>query len=160
MKKILAILAVCILLGGMSTVTAVTIPQMNAVKELEKNAISTSEKLYSPTGEDWSGKFIGAFGELKKVGEEWNFTKWGYLAGVYKGGNKGKFYGNLYDLNETQFGNIGGYFGKSILIGRIKIGCKKAPIVSFLFHNETMFIGRIMSLIGPAPHIIGYHWAC
>jgi hypothetical protein len=31
----------------------------------------------------------------------------------------------------------------------------KLPIVGFLFFNEQYFIGRIMSLFGPAPHIWG-----
>ena len=159
MKKILGILAICVLLGSMSSVAAVNIPQMNIVKtDVMKNLPSTDTTI-SSEGEDWTGEFLGKFGELKKVGEEWEFTEWGYLAGVYKGGNKGKFGGKIFDLEQNELGAIGGYYGKYFLIGRIKIGEQKAPIIGFLFHNETMFIGRIMSFFGPAPHIIGYHQA-
>lgn len=158
MKKILALLTICILLGGMPMVTAVSIPQEKVVNNQVKNRLSAPEP-YAPMEGDWTGEFVGAFGNLKKVDGEWNFTKWGYLAGGYKGGKREKFAGNLYDLNETKFGTIYGYYGHNLLLGKIKIGGKKAPIIGFLLHNENMFIGRIMSFLGPAPHIIGYHQA-
>lgn len=160
MKKTLAILAICVLLGSMSSVASVTTPQMNMVKTDEMKNLPSSDTTISLEGEDWTGEFKGAFGELKKISwsGEWNFTKWGYLAGYYKGGIKrGKFAGKLFDLNQTAFGAIGGYYGRHYLIGRIKIGEQKAPIIGFLFRNETFFIGRIMSFFGPAPHILGHH---
>ena len=74
MKKILAILAVCILLGGMSTVTAISIPETNVAKNDIRKDVSSSQIPYSPAEGDWTGEFWGAFGELKKVDGEWDFT--------------------------------------------------------------------------------------
>ena len=155
MKKILAILAICVLFASMSVTTAAPIPTVDVLK----NKMLNIEEIYSTTGEDWTGEFVGALGNLKKVNGEWNFTAHGYMAGVYKGHNRGRFFGNLYDLNQTEVGTIAGYFGKGLLVGRVTAnGGQKAPIVGFLFHNATMFVGRIMSLMGPAPHMLGYHW--
>jgi len=155
MKKIVAVLAVCVLFASMSIATAAPIPKIDDLK----NDMSNIEITYPTTDGDWTGEFIGAIGDLKKVNGEWDFTASGYMAGVYKGYNRGKFIGNLYDLDETKVGSIAGYYGKGLLVGRISINNRRAPIVGFLLHNETMFLGRIMSLIGPAPHMIGYHWA-
>lgn len=155
MKKILAILAICVLFASMSVATAAPIPTVDVLK----NKMLNIEEIYSTTGEDWTGEFVGALGNLKKVNGEWNFTAHGYMAGVYKGNNRGRLFGNLYDLNQTKVGTIAGYFGKGLLVGRVTANSgQKAPIVGFLFHNATMFVGRIMSLMGPAPHMLGYHW--
>ena len=155
MKKILAILAICVLFASMSVVTAAPIPTVDVLK----NKMSNVEKIYSTTSVDWTGEFVGALGNLKKVNGEWNFTAHGYMAGVYQGHNRGRLFGNLYDLNQTKVGTIAGYFGKGLLVGRVTAnGGQKAPIVGFLFHNATMFVGRVMSLMGPAPHMLGYHW--
>lgn len=155
MKKILAILAICVLFASMSVATAAPIPTVDVLK----NKMLNIEEIYSTTGEDWTGEFVGALGNLKKVNGEWNFTAHGYMAGVYQGHNRGRLFGNLYDLNQTKVGTIAGYFGKGLLVGRVTAnGGQKAPIVGFLFHNATMFVGRVMSLMGPAPHMLGYHW--
>ena len=155
MKKILAVLAVCILFASISTVTAATIPKVDDLK----NDMPKIETTYPTTEGGWTGEFAGAIGNLKKVDGEWEFTASGYMAGVYNGVNRGRFAGNLYDLDETKVGTIAGYYGRGLLVGKITMNDRRAPIVGFLLHNETMFLGRIMSLMGPAPHIVGYHRA-
>lgn len=140
MKKILAILAICVLFASMSAATAAPILMVDVLK----NKMSDIEKIHSTTTVDWTGEFVGALGDLKKVNGEWNFTAHGYMAGVYQGHNRGRLFGNLYDLNETQVGTIAGYFGRGLLVGRVTAnGGQQAPIVGFLFHNATMFIKRV-----------------
>lgn len=152
MKKILIVLTICLLFASMSVVTA-----FSKIEGLSDDILNT-EITYQPTDEDWTGEFIGALGVLKRINGEWNFTTGGYIAGVYKGLNRGKFAGNLYNLNETKVGTIAGYYGRGLILARMTINEQKAPVVGFIRYNETMFIGRAMTVIGPAPHMVGYHW--
>lgn len=62
------------------------------------------------------------------------------MAGVYNGVNRGKFAGNLYDLDETKVGTIAGHYGRGLLVGKITINNRRESIIGFLLHNETMFL--------------------
>ena len=140
MKKLLAVIAIFILLGTIS-VTATPIL-------IENKSFTTGDRTY--TGE------IGYIEskEWKKVGE---------LSGTYEKKNKFyKFEGN-WEITEGKLagstGTMLGGFGKDILIGKITIteSGKKAPIIGFINFNETtqIFKGRFMSVVGPALYFKG-----
>jgi len=146
MKKYVIVFALCAFFVMLSSVTALSLPTLESVQ-------------YVAPIPRWDGEFIGAYGRVITTEEGRDFEAHGYIVGVYKGARRGRFYGNVYNLEEEQIGTIGAYFGKYILVGHVEnLEGRKAPIVGFLLRNETMFFGRIMSLFGPAPHIIGYHW--
>jgi hypothetical protein len=122
------------------------------------SALQTTQKpsLLFPPLEDYDGTFVGGIGHLFKQGGEWQFNYYAYMAGVYKLGMYKKLYGYIYNLEEEQIGSIGAYFGHKIIIGYIEnMQGQRAPLIGFLFWNDTNFAGRIMSVFGPAPHIIG-----
>ena len=130
-----------------------------SAQTLDKSEVVPDIKhLIKPTDEDYDGLFMGAIGLLQKENSEWAFTESAYIAGVYKGGEKGTIVGKIFDLDENEIGTFGGFYGKGLFIGRIQSDGKKAPIIGFLFKNDENFIGRIMSMFGPAPHVIGKHW--
>lgn len=115
-----------------------------------------SHSLPFPPIDDYDGTFIGGIGRLYKQNGEWQFDYHAYLAGVYQLGVYKKLYGYIYNLEEEQIGSIGAYFGHKLIIGYIEnMQGQRAPIVGFLLWNDTNFAGRIMSVFGPAPHIIG-----
>ena len=135
MKKLLAVIAIFILLGTIS-VSATTVL-------IQKKHVTTE-----------SGSFTGEIGNIES--KEWK--KVGELSGTY--GKKNKFYkfeGN-WEITEGKLagstGTMLGGFGKNILIGKITIteSGKKAPIIGFIGFNETIqiFKGRFMSIVGPA----------
>ncbi|MDH7507498.1 MAG: hypothetical protein QHH15_06935 [Candidatus Thermoplasmatota archaeon] len=113
--------------------------------------------LPTPPVEDYDGTFVGAFGRIyKDENGTWVKQPYGYLAGVYKAGNFKRVFGNIYNLDQEQIGKIGFISRNKILVGRIEnMEGAKAPIVGFLFQNDQYFVGRIMSVFGPAPHIWG-----
>jgi hypothetical protein len=131
----------------------------SASSALPIKTLSCSEKeiiLKSTFVED--GKFVGGFGQIYKENDEWQFDYQGYLGGIYKNNNKYIIlYGNIYNLEQEQIGNITILTAKSFLIGRIyNMEGNRVPIVGFfLTTEENYFMGRIMSIFGPAPHIWG-----
>jgi hypothetical protein len=150
MKKTLIILGICALM--------ISMPAMTAAPTLEKssNIITPEKNFLLPPIPDYDGTFVGGMGHLYKEEGEWQFDYYAYLAGVYKLGYYKKLYGYIYNLDEEQIGYIGAYFGQKIIIGFIEdMEDNRAPIIGFLFWNDSHFAGRIMSLFGPAPHIIG-----
>jgi rRNA processing protein Gar1 len=66
-------------------------------------------------------------------------------------------YGNIYNTDEEQIGTIVMLSKNKLMIGRISnMEENKAPIVGFIInYDEDNFIGRLMSLFGPAPHMWG-----
>ena len=156
MKKIWTVIGICSLLLAMSTLTA--FPNLTT-KTIKPTWLPEEfPTLPIPSAENYDGTFVGAFGVIYKENDEWANETWGYLAGVYKGGNRKRLYGNIYNLDKEQIGYIGAFFGRSITIGRIKnMEEKEAPIIGFLFYNEEYFVGRIMSFFGPAPHLWGIY---
>ena len=165
MKKILVALMICILFTSMSITTAANISVKKSPNDKEQVIpriavpIIKDLKYEKPVG-DWDGEFVGAYGRVITTDQGRDFEKYGYIAGVYSGDNRGKIFGNIYNLDKEKIGSFGAYFGDMYLIGKVKnMEGKHVPIVGFLLHNETMFFGRVMSLFGPAPHIIGRYWA-
>ena len=152
MKKILIIIGICTLLLSMPAMTA------HSTSLFEKTIDSSAQvtTFNTPPVLDYDGTFVGGLGRLYRENDEWQFDPYAYLAGVYKLGAYKKIYGYIYNLDEEQIGTIGAYIGYRIIIGFIEgIGGNRAPIIGFLFWNDETFAGRIMSVFGPAPHIIG-----
>jgi hypothetical protein len=142
MKKTLLILGMCAVLLSMPTLMGFP--------------MSHKSSLLLPPLEDYDGTFVGGIGRLYKQNGEWQFDYAAYMAGVYKLGAYKKLYGYIYNLDDVQIGIIGAYFGHKIIIGYIEnMQGQRAPIIGFLLWNDTNFAGRIMSVFGPAPHIIG-----
>jgi len=152
MKKIIIIIGLCAVLISMPAITA--IPTMEASKTFVTTEKGTT--LQTPTLDDYDGTFIGGLGRLYKEDGEWQFNHYSYLAGVYKLGRFNKLYGYIYNLEEEQIGEIGAYFGHKLILGFIgDLDGNRLPMIGFLIYNDVNFAGRIMSLVGPAPHIIG-----
>ena len=150
MKKTLIIIGICTLLISMPALTA-----FPTLKSNDKISIPEEITLIQPAA-DYDGTFVGGLGRIYKENGEWKVDTYAYLAGVYKVGFRfNKLYGKIYNLDEEEIGEIGAYFGHKIIIGWIKGEEGKAPIIGFLFYNEENFLGRIMSMFGPAPHIYG-----
>ncbi len=146
MKKSIILALICATLFLMPEISALPIKTVS---------ISKQEILPLP---DYDGTFIGGYGFIFKENDKWQYEYEGYLAGVYK--NNDKFtilYGNIYTLEKEQIGNMTILTVKSVLIGKIynMIG-GRLPVVGFLLTNkDNFFMGRLMSLFGPALHIWG-----
>jgi len=146
MKKPIILSLLCAVLFFMPALCALPIKTVSISKE---------EILTLP---DYDGTFIGGYGFIYKENEEWQFAYDGYLGGVYK--NNGKYtilYGYIYNFDKEHIGNITLLAVKSVLIGKINnMMSPHVPVVGFLLTKEdSFFIGRLMSLFGPAPHIWG-----
>lgn len=153
MKKILFLIGICAVLISMPAISAIS---FTTTKSLKNDSLETAKTFPIPIEPDYDGTFIGTMGTLWKEDGEWQFEAAAYIAGVYKGGNYKRVFANIYNLDEEQVGSMWFISGRNILVGRIQnMNEEKAPIVGFLFYNEQYFIGRIMSLFGPAPHIWG-----
>lgn len=153
MKKTLIIIGICALLISMPALTAFPITKFNPTINLPEE-LTSIQTLPAP---EYDGTFVGGLGNIYKENGEWKVDTYAYLAGVYKVGIRfNKLYGKIFNLDEEEIGEIAAYFGHKIIIGWIKgEEDKKAPIIGFLFYNEEKFLGRIMSMFGPAPHIYG-----
>jgi len=146
MKKNLIIICIC--------ATFVLMPAITALPTTTKT--SQSSIIKSPLS-DYDGTFVGGLGTVWKDGGEWKYEVQSYIAGVYRNRNNKELYGNIYNLEKEQIGTLTIISTKSFLVGRITdMEDHKAPIVGFIFdYNENNFIGRLMSLFGPAPHMWG-----
>ena len=136
-----------------------SMPALIAMQSIEKtNNVPKAEKvLMEPIDPDYDGTFLGGLGRVyKDENGEWAYDTYAYIAGVYKDARLKRVFGKIYNLDQEEIGSFWFINGRKILIGRI-IGPDggKAPIVGFLFYNEQYFIGRIMSIVGPAPNIWG-----
>lgn len=148
MKKIVILLGICAMLVVMPI--SISMP-------VKTNTSGLSKILTLPPDPEYDGTFVGGLGRVYKENGEWQYEVHSYIAGFYKAGNYKIIHGNIYNLDEEQIGTITTISSRIFLIGRITdLEGHRAPIVGFLFTNEeNQFIGRIMSLFGPAPHIWG-----
>jgi hypothetical protein len=149
MKKTLIIIGLCTLL--------VSMPAFSAYSANNMSLSNVRKSLKTPTVPDYDGNFVGGLGRVWKEGEEWQYEVNSYIAGRYKEGFYKILYGNIYNLEEEQIGTIIMIKFRIFLIGRItNMEEQKAPIVGFIIDfDEDNFIGRLMSLFGPAPHMWG-----
>jgi hypothetical protein len=154
MKKTLFLIGICTVLISMPAISAFSTTGTKLINEniLEKD-------LLSPTEPDYDGTFIGALGRVWKENGEWQNDASAYIAGVYRDRNYKILYGKIFNLDEEQVGKITMISSRIFLIGRIEnMEGKKAPIVGFLIDvEEDYFIGRLMSLFGPTPHMWGQY---
>ncbi|MBN2065832.1 MAG: hypothetical protein JW771_03375 [Candidatus Thermoplasmatota archaeon] len=110
---------------------------------------------------EWTpdGFFIGVWG-LYTPDAENNFTVLGYLGGYYKGqARRGSYVGMWNTTNNSYIGYLAGVYRGPFTHGVINVsgGENRLPFVGFLLKNETLFFGRVMSLIGPPVYMIGFH---
>lgn len=149
MKKLTIVALMFTILCAIPPVSAQAMTPLNLVKQNPLSLIPT-------TGYD--GTFVGGFGRIYKTDDSWQFEYKGYLGGAYRDqGEHRTLYGNIYDLNQQQVGTIGLITTHSFVIGKIiNLEGKSIPITGFLIlTKDNYFIGRIMSLVGPAHHIWG-----
>ncbi|MBN1280809.1 MAG: hypothetical protein JXA00_04085 [Candidatus Thermoplasmatota archaeon] len=137
MKKI-AIVTICLLLIGVGIAAAAPQQQQQTVP-------------VNPT----DGTFDGNVG-YKRPGQ--NATIVGTIAGTYTMKNRGgRFNGDW--ATENYSGTLKGAFGRHLLIGRISMminGTERSlPIIGFIGYRDSQFLGRFMSLIGPALYFWG-----
>jgi len=149
MKKALFIIGILAIL--------ISMPAMTAIQLSEKSTKFTVPETIKPQPDsEYDGTFIGGVGFVYRQDGEWQFDTHAYIVGVYKGGNYVRVFSWIYNLDEERIGSMWFISGNYILVGQISdMNESKLPIVGFLFFNEQYFIGRIMSLFGPAPHIWG-----
>ena len=155
MKKALILIGICAILISMPAMSAFS----TTTESIKKDTTEKVTDLPLPVVPDYDGTFVGALGQVWKEGEEWQYEASAYIAGVYRDRRYKILYGNIYNLDEEQIGKITIISTRSFLIGRIEnMEGGKAPIVGFIIDfNEDKFIGRLMSLFGPAPHMWGQY---
>ena len=136
MKKI-AIISLCLLLGVSIAAAAPGMRQQQT------------------TTLDTTGTFSGNL-TYQRPGP--NATIVGTISGNYTLRNRGGlFNGEWNTVNNT--GTFRGRFGRHVLLGRISTmvnGTQKSlPIIGFIGAKDGVFVGRAMSLIGPALYFKG-----
>jgi len=136
MKKI-AIISLCLLLGVSIAAAA------PGVRQQQTTSLTTT------------GTFSGDI-TYQRPGPDANIV--GTISGTYEMGNRsGRFTGDWATENKT--GTFRGGFGRHILLGRISMlvdGTEKSlPIIGFIGAKDGVFVGRAMSLIGPALYFKG-----
>lgn len=148
MKKILFIIVISVVLFLMPIISSTSV---------KTNVSHISKTIATPLVDDYDGTFVGGMGRVYKEDGEWQYEVNSYIGGVYRDRNYKTLYGNIYNLDEEKIGTLTMISNKIFLIGRITdLEDHKAPITGLIFdYGEDKFIGRIMSLFGPAPHIFG-----
>jgi len=147
MKKLLIVFtSIMILLVPLSSATI-----------LQTNLSWIEKKLSVPTDAEYDGSFIGGLGQIYKEHDEWDYEIHSYIAGVYKENNNKKLFGNIYNLDQEKTGSILLISSRIFLVGVIQdVDGHRVPIVGFIFdRDDETFIGRIMSIYGPAPYMYG-----
>jgi hypothetical protein len=152
MKNALILIGICAVLTSMPAMSAFSIPATKVT-----NSVDKIKNLKAPTVPDYDGTFVGGLGRVYKEGEEWQYEVYSYIVGVYRDRSYKILYGNIYNTDEEQIGTITMISKQTFMIGRISnMDGKKAPIVGFIYDfDEDKFIGRLMSIFGPAPHMWG-----
>jgi hypothetical protein len=122
-----------------------------------KENIPKLKDFYPSEHPDWAdGWYLGIW--FDKTGDEYTFL--GFLAGYYHQGARTRgYYAGVW--NTTDNATVGGMGGIAFGIwtfGRIQVkDGPKIPYSGFLLHNETHFIGRIMSFVGNPVYMYGIH---
>ena len=152
MKKTLILIGICLFLISIPAISAFSVPSNKVANPLEK-----ANKLKTPAEPDYDGTFVGGLGRVYKEDEEWQYEVYSYIAGVYRDRYYKILYGNIYNTDEEQIGTIVMISKNKFMFGRItNMDGKKAPIVGFISdYDEDNFIGRLMSIFGPAPYMWG-----
>ena len=144
--KNIKLLVLCVILVSSSIASASTTYSKDNIKMQSSTILNTI------------GTFEGSIGFRARV----NLTEVGTFNGTYEMRNRFGRYNGIWSIqleNQSASGTMIGGFGKHILIGRISIDGRDRmlPIIGFIgFRNET-FVGRFMSLIGPALYFQGTH---
>ena len=150
MKRKLIIIGILLLLTSMPVISSYQI------NKKPSNRTYFEKNLTPPPLQGYDGTFVGGLGQLYKENGEWKFNAYAYLAGVYKLGVYKKLVGYIYDKNEQQIGSIFAFFGSKLIIGILSdMENHRAPMIGFFMWNDEEFAGRILTMYGPATHIIG-----
>jgi len=132
-----------------------SVPMVSSVN-MQKPSINADETSKLKNEVEWDGEFLGGIpkgdneGELAAV-----------FGGYFKNRNRGGFFAGIWsNEDENKQGEVRGIFGKHIIIGKIINDQGSLPFIGFIkFNNnddtEFDFIGRAMSIIGPAPYFVG-----
>jgi hypothetical protein len=141
MKKIIFVLGVCVLFAAIPMASGLSLPKI-------QNVINNLKTIDSP---EWDGEFLGGI----PVSEDEMAV---YFGGYFILKERGGFFaGIIKNKDGTKQGTIQGIFNKHILIGKISNDQGSLPIIGFIkFNDEEMtFVGRAMSVKGPAPYFVG-----
>ena len=152
MKKILIIIGILTILF--------TMPVMSSIQIMEKPKIleETENKLLTPPLPGDDGTFVGSLGRLYLKNGNWEFDAYAYIKGSYKLGAFTRLAGAITDAAYQQTGYMLAFFGSRIIIGFLQdMDSNRAPMIGFLMWNDGEFAGRIMTMFGPATHIIGQY---
>jgi hypothetical protein len=143
MKRTVSVIGVCILLLSMPSLFA--IPISNGPSLLPPSTLS-------------DGTFAGGFGRGHWGNGNFNIdTIYAYMNGVYTGSAYIKISGDITNAYGEKIGEINTLIGFKIIFGSTIINGLRTPIVGFLMrHQNDQFVGRIMSITLPAPHMWGY----
>lgn len=126
------------------------------LSEKPTTIIKPKNDLLIPPLNGYDGTFVGGLGRLYQVGGEWQFDYYAYIAGNYILGTYKRLRGYINDLDGQRVGDFLAFFGSKFIIGFIRdMQNHFVPIIGFLLWNDEHFAGRIMSMFGPATHIIG-----
>lgn len=104
------------------------------------------------------GTFAGGLGRGHWGHGKFNIeTVYAYMSGVYTSGPFIRISGDI-TKDYNKIGEINAIIVYRIIYGYIKNAQGlRSPMIGFLIQNQQdQFVGRIMSIIGPAPNIWGY----
>jgi len=139
MRKKIAIISLCLLLGVSIAAAAPTLIQ----------------QITQATTLNLTGEFDGNIGY--KLPDQ-DATTVGTISGTYEIRDKGGIFSGDW-ATDNRTGTFRGVFGKNILIGKIATlvdGTEKSlPIVGFYGGKNGQFIGRFMAPVGPALYFWG-----
>ncbi|MCU0851287.1 MAG: hypothetical protein MUC80_08490 [Candidatus Thermoplasmatota archaeon] len=143
MKKTVIAIVVGLILLSMPTILAIPAPNRSS--------------LFSPLVLS-DGTFAGGFGRGHWGNGNFNIdTTYAYMSGVYSGGAYIKISGNIDNAYGEKIGDINAMIGFKIIFGSTTLNGLKTPIFGFLMrHQNNQFIGRIISITLPVPHMWGY----
>ena len=139
MRKKIAIISLCLLLGVSIAAAAPTLIQ----------------QITQATTLNLTGEFDGNIGY--KLPDQ-DATTVGTISGTYEIRDKGGIFSGDW-ATDNRIGTFRGVFGKNILIGKIATlvdGTEKSlPIVGFYGGKNGRFVGRFMTPVGPALYFWG-----
>ena len=103
------------------------------------------------------GTFAGGIGRGHWGNGGFNVdTIYAYMSGIYSGGAIIRISGDI-TKDYEKIGEINALIGYKIIYGSTTVRGLRTPIIGFLMRNQgNNFVGRIMSITIPAPHIWGH----